>query len=79
MPERSSGPSSFENPEASQGGADAVPDTPDVPGHGTEPEGKVHGGSTAHVSPNGGLTIVGWIVAALVIIVLLVYGFGVGR
>jgi hypothetical protein len=28
MPERSDGPSSFENPEAAQGGADAVNDTP---------------------------------------------------
>lgn len=79
MPERSSGPNSFDNPEASQGGADAVPDTPDVPGHGAEPEGKVSGGSTAHVSADGGFTIVGWIVAALVIIVLLAYGLGVGR
>jgi len=79
MPERSFGPNSFEDPETSRGGADAVPDTPDVAGHGAEPEGKVRGNSTARVRPNGGLTIVGWIVVALVILVLLVYGFGLGR
>ena len=34
MPERSDGPSSFQNPEAAHGGADAVNDTPTEPTHG---------------------------------------------
>lgn len=79
MPERSTGPNSFENPEASHGGADAVPDTPDVTGHGTSPEEKMRGHSTAHVAPGGGVSIIGWIIAVLVILVLLAYGFGLWR
>lgn len=34
----SDGGSGFRDPEAELGGADAVPDTPDVPAAGTEPE-----------------------------------------
>jgi hypothetical protein len=79
MPERSEGPNSFENPEAGRGGADAVPDTPDVTGHGTEPDERMRGTATARVHPGGGMTLVGWIVVVLVIVVLLVYGFGFGH
>ncbi|HEU4641046.1 MAG TPA: hypothetical protein VFS44_01235 [Gemmatimonadaceae bacterium] len=76
MPELSQGGSSFQNPQAAQGGADAVNDTPTVPGHGTEPEEPVTGTARARVSSGSGIPIVGWIVLALVAIVALVYLIG---
>ncbi|HEX5436877.1 MAG TPA: hypothetical protein VFW98_06945 [Gemmatimonadaceae bacterium] len=78
MPERSQGPNSFQDRETSLGGADAVPGTPDVAGHETEPEAPVRGHSTARVSAGGGVALVWWIVAVLVILVLVAYGLGLG-
>lgn len=76
MPTPSSAGSSFEDSEAAHGGADAVPDTPDVPGHGTEPEQLPDGAARALVS-GGGPAAAGWTVALFGIVVLAAYIVGV--
>lgn len=76
MPERSEGPSGFGNPEAAQGGADAVNDTPSVPAHGTEPEERATGAARARVPSGEGVPALGWVLVALIAIVVLVYALG---
>ena len=77
MPTPSSGGSGFENEEASRGGADAVNDTPDVPGHGTRPNQPAHGRTRAEVGSAGGLGPAAWLVIiVLALILLLLYGGG---
>jgi hypothetical protein len=73
MPERSQGPSGFENPEAGQGGADAVNDTPDVPGHGATPEEPQIGTVRAQVPPGGVLPGLAWLLIVLVVLAVLAY------
>ena len=73
MPERSQGPSGFENPEAGQGGADAVNDTPAVPGHGTTPEEARTGTARARVPPGGVLPGLAWLLIVLVVLAVLAY------
>ena len=74
MPERSQGGSSFENPQAALGGADAVPKTSDIPAHGTEPEQRQHG-VTAQVPGGKGPALV-WIVLAVLVAAVLFYLIG---
>jgi hypothetical protein len=74
MPERSQGGSSFENPQAALGGADAVPKTSDIPAHGTEPEQRQHG-VTAQV-PAGRPSLIMWVVLAVIVAALLFYFVG---
>jgi hypothetical protein len=76
MPERSQGPSSFENTEAAQGGADALNDTPDVPAHGTDPEQHTTGTARARVSSGSGVPVLGWLLIALIVLVILAYVVG---
>ena len=66
MPELSDGPNSFKDPETSLGGADAVPDTPAVPGHGADIEERATGAARARVRANG------WGIWAVVLVVILV-------
>jgi hypothetical protein len=76
MSERSEGPSSFRNPEAAYGGADAVNDTPAVAGHGTEPEQPKTGTVRARVRSGTGVPALGWLLLALIAIVVLAYVLG---
>lgn len=74
MPELSEGPNSFGNPEAGQGGADAVNDTPTEASHGAGIEEPTSGTARARVRPGKGVPALGWalmIVIALVVIVFL--------
>src|SRR2546423_3678965 len=74
----SSGGSSFENGQAGLGGADAVPDTPDAPAHGTEPGArrKGAGAPTARVGSGGAPSIVVWVVGLLVLLAIVAYMAG---
>ncbi|HEX6533798.1 MAG TPA: hypothetical protein VF041_04330 [Gemmatimonadaceae bacterium] len=76
MPERSQGGSSFENPMAAQGGADAVNDTPTVPGHGAEVEERTTGAARARVPSGSGIPVLGWLLAAIVVLVVVAYVLG---
>lgn len=76
MPELSQGGSSFQNPVAALGGADAVNDTPSVPGHGTEPEEPVTGTARARVRSGRGVPVLGWILVGVVVVVALAYLLG---
>lgn len=76
MPERSQGGSSFENPLAALGGADAVNDTPAIPAHGTEPEEPITGAARARVPAGSGVPVFGWILLALMVLVALAYLLG---
>jgi hypothetical protein len=76
MPQRSQGPSGFENPEAAHGGADAINDTPAVPAHGAEPEEPRRGSARARVTAGRGLPVVGWVIAVLIAIIALTYVLG---
>ena len=78
----------YRNAETALGGADAVPDTPDVAAHGTEPGGS--GGAErrqaprgseplARVSAGGGPPAIVWVGGVLALIVLVVFGLGVFR
>jgi hypothetical protein len=61
------------------GGADAVPDTPHVAAHGSEPGGD-SAGYKARVGPGGGgIGAAGWLVLFLALVVALIYGFGFFR
>lgn len=79
-------PRGYTDSEAALGGADAVPGTNQVPGHGTEPEQR-YGGygaadrrAKARVGPGTrGIGVGYWIVGALVIIVALIYAIGLIR
>ena len=75
----------YRNAEAALGGADAVPDTPDIAAHGTEPgwDGadrrteKRGSPPLARVSPGGGPPAVVWIGGVLALLVLIAVGFGI--
>lgn len=77
MPELSDGPSSFQNPEAAHGGADAVNDTPTEPTHGAGIEEPVTGGARARVKPGSGIPILGWALLVLVVLVVIVFIAGI--
>ena len=77
MPELSEGPNSFKNPEAGQGGADAVNDTPSEASHGAGIEEPTSGTARARVSAGGGVPILSWAVVALILLVIVVFLLGV--
>jgi len=77
MPERSDGPSSFQNPEAAHGGADAVNDTPTVAGHGAGIEEPTSGSARARVKPGSGVPLLGWVLLVLIVLVVLVFIAGI--
>ncbi len=74
----SSGGSGFQDRQAGQGGADAVPDTPDIAAHGAHPGGRPEEPrpSTAPVASGGGFGLIGWVVVAVLILLALIYGLG---
>ncbi len=74
----SSGGGGFQDRETGQGGADAVPDTPDVAAHGAHPGARPAEGrpSTAPVTSTGGFGLIGWVVVVVLILLALVYGLG---
>ena len=73
----SSGGGGFEDREAGLGGADAVPDTPDVAGHGTEPNQPAPGRVRGEIKSSGGLAPAAWLVIIVIaLVVLLLYGGG---
>ncbi len=76
MATRSNGGSGFDDTETSFGGADAVPDTPDMPGHGTEPQQPPDGVARAIVAP-AGPGIAGWAIGVVSLFVFAAYAFGV--
>ena len=76
MPQRSQGPNSFQNPEAGQGGADAVNDTPDWPSHGTEPEQPTTTSFRARVQPGSGIPTLGWLLMGLIVLVVVIFAMG---
>jgi hypothetical protein len=76
MPTPSSGPSGFDDQETSQGGADAVPDTPGVAGHGADLNER-RSGPRARVSSSGGLSSAAWVgLVVVALLLLLLYGGG---
>lgn len=77
MPQRSEGPSSFQNPEAGQGGADAVNDTSGVAAHGTQPEQPTSGVVRARVHPGGGIPTLTWLLLGLILLVALIFALGI--
>jgi hypothetical protein len=77
MPERSDGPSSFQNPEAAHGGADAVNDTPTEPTHGTGIEQPATGTARARVKPGSGVPLLGWVLLVLIVLVVIVFIAGI--
>ena len=72
----SSGPGGFRESEPALGGADAVPDTVQASGHGTEPNAARDGDATARVKAGGGMGVIGWVVAVIAVGVLVVYLLG---
>jgi hypothetical protein len=77
MPELSEGPSSFQNPEAAHGGADAVNDTPTEPTHGAGIEEPTTGGARARVKPGSGVPLLGWVLLVLIVLVVIVFVAGI--
>jgi hypothetical protein len=77
MPELSDGPSSFQNPEAAHGGADAVNDTPTEPTHGAGIEEPTTGGARARVKPGSGVPLLGWVLLVLIVLVVIVFVAGI--
>jgi hypothetical protein len=77
MPERSDGPSSFENPEAAHGGADAVNDTPTEASHGADIEQPITGEARARVQPGSGVPLLGWVLLVLIVLVVIVFIAGI--
>lgn len=77
MPERSEGPSSFQNPEAAHGGADAVNDTPTEPSHGAGIEQRTTGAARARVQPGSGVPLLGWVLLVLIVLVVIVFIAGI--
>jgi len=77
MPERSDGPSSFQNPEAAQGGADAVNDTPTEPTHGAGIEQPTTGTARARVKPGTGVPLLGWVLLVFIVLVVVVFIAGI--
>ena len=64
--------------EVNMGGADAVEKTSYTAPHGAEPNPPRpdDAGPTARVSSSGGLGAVGWILLALLVLAMIVYGLG---
>ena len=77
MPERSDGPSSFQNPEAAHGGADAVNDTPTEPTHGAGIEQPTTGTARGTVQPGSGVPLLGWVLMVLIVLVVVVFIAGI--
>jgi hypothetical protein len=77
MPELSDGPSSFQNPEAAHGGADAVNGTPTEPTHGAGIEEPTTGGARARVKPGSGVPLLGWVLLVLIVLVVIVFVAGI--
>lgn len=77
MPELSDGSSSFQNPEAAHGGADAVNDTPTEPTHGAGIEEPTTGGARARVKPGSGVPLLGWVLLVLIVLVVIVFVAGI--
>ena len=77
MPELSEGPNSFRNPEAGQGGADAVNDTPSEASHGADVEEETTGTARARVRPGRGVPLLSWGLVALIVLILAVFLLGV--
>ena len=77
MPERSEGSSSFQNPEAAHGGADAVNDTPTEASHGAGIEQPTTGTARARVKPGSGVPLVGWVLLVLIVLVVIVFIAGI--
>ena len=71
-------PDQDRNRDADTGGADAVNDTPDVAGRGTEP-GRTERRAVPRASGTGGrgLPVLGWLAIILAVALILVYGFGI--
>jgi hypothetical protein len=70
----------YDSPEAALGGADAVPKTTYVTGHGTEPEARSpERGPTAQVQPGSGLNATWIVLAFFLVAAVLVYLLGFGR
>ena len=67
----------FSNSEAALGGADSVEKTTWVPGSGTEPEGKPIAGVTAQVPSGGGVNVGAWLVAAIALVIAIIYAAGI--
>ena len=60
------------------GGADAVNDTPDVPGRGTSPGDTERRGVPRATGTGGrGLPLLGWLAILLAVAMILLYGFGI--
>jgi hypothetical protein len=66
-------------PEASLGGADAVPDTPAVDAHGTEPNQKPQGPVRARTRPEPPPRVFAWIGVLVAVAILLIYVAGLFR
>ena len=77
----SSGGSGFDNPQAGQGGADAVPDTPDntAPGaeHGERRKGER--GPAPRAGVGGAPSKIIWIIGLLVVVAAIAYFAGLFR
>lgn len=62
------------------GSADDVPDTRQLPAHGTEPGQPTHGDARARLGNRGGLGGTLWILlGVLAVVLLLLYGLGAVR
>ncbi|HEY0969774.1 MAG TPA: hypothetical protein VGE02_02230 [Gemmatimonadales bacterium] len=78
----SAGGSSFDDerdrggPEKVIGDADNVQKTSYVVGHGTDPDAADSRGPSANVRTGGGMNLGVWIVAAVAVLIALVYGLG---
>ena len=77
MAQPSLGPSGFQNEETNLGGADAVPDTPDVIG------GKRHravsvetSADRSGVGKSAPMGVVAWVLMLAIVIAMFVYGYG---
>lgn len=77
MPERSEASSSFQNPEAAHGGADAVNDTPTEASHGADIEQPVTGTARARVRPGSGVPLLSWGLMVLIVLVVVVFIAGI--
>jgi hypothetical protein len=85
---RPNNPDDAQDRQPDLGGADAVPDTPNVAGHGAEPgfverrkapRGPSPRPPLARVKTGGGIGILGWAVLALAALVALAYAIGLFR
>jgi hypothetical protein len=74
----SSGGGGFDDLQTNRGGADAVPDTPHVAGHGAHPGHRPEDRqpTSAPVESRGGFGVIGWVVVGVLILIALIYGLG---